>query len=197
MPGAKKKKGGKRVRRGKKGTEGDGSKHIPVPEEDQEYARVISLLGDARLKVVTAGGTERIAIIRGKFRKRVWINKNDIIVISTRGYQDDRVDVVHKYNSNEVKQLVKKGDIPRSLLSEDQEDDDDQGGINWAMPNSEGEDEDEDEDTTDGDEEGENTTNPANEEKPRRREIAPQPIRPNLSDISDDDSSGSYSLEDL
>jgi translation initiation factor 1A len=190
MPGAKKKKGGKRARRGKKTNDNDASKHIPLAEEGQEYARVTNLLGDARVAVVTTTGVERIAIIRGKFRKRVWINKNDIIVISNRGYQDDRVDVVHKYHPNEVKQLVRKGDVPRGLLSDDDKDDNqDAGGIAWAMPNSE---DSEEEESGEFIEKGEKQP-----EKPKRREIAPQPVRPNLSDISDDDTSGSYSLEDL
>ena len=221
MPGAVKKKGGKRSRRGKKGTDTGATKFIPKAEENQEYCRVVSLLGDARLSVVNSSGVERIAIIRGKFRKRVWINKNDIIVIALRGYQDDRVDVVHKYQAAEVKQLVRQGEIPRSLLSDDDDakDDGDTAGIAWAMPDL---DEDEEADhaelsddaSEEGSENGENGENGDNRVgvstlKPRRgygkkgmqkpkpvaKPIAPQPVRPNLSDISSD--SSSYDLEDL
>lgn len=181
MPGAKKKKGGKRVRRGKKNTDDNTQKFIATAEKGQEYVRVTHLLGDARLKVVNIEGAERIAIIRGKFRKRVWIKKDDILVIGLRGYQDDRVDVLHKYNASEVKQLVRKGTIPRSLLSDDAGDEgnEEDDGVAWAMPPSE--------ESEEKDENG----NPL----PKRKPIAPQPIRPNIDDISSD--SSEYDLEDI
>jgi len=183
-PGKTDKKGGKRVRRGKKVTTDPNvvTRSVPLAEGDQQYARVISRLGDGRLKLITADAQECIGIIRGKFKKRVWMNKDDIVVIGTRSYEnvtqdklDDgkqKADVVHKYLPAEVKQLIRKGAIPRSLLSEENaNDDEDDDGLAWAMPKSE-----------EGDDSDE------------RPEIQAQPDR-NF-DISEDESSD-YDLEDL
>lgn len=212
MPGPKKNKGGKRVRRGKKNTETEQVKHVVTAEQDQEYARVVSLLGDSRLAVVTPDGIDRMAIIRGKFKKRCWINKNDIIVINLRGYQDDRADVIHKYQPNDVKQLVRKGIIPRSLLSEDalEEGGDDEGDyVAWAMPkddddggDGDGGEGSEGEDNLESDDDnlsvkkvtGKGGKNNVPEKKPIKLPPPQREIK-NVEDISDD--SSEYDLEDL
>lgn len=183
MPGAKKKKGGKRVRRGKKNAGQTITRSLTTKDKNQEYVRVTGLLGDCRLNVINIDGVERIAIIRGKMRKRVWIKKDDILLVGLRGYQDDRVDVLHKYNSNESKQLVKKGEIVRDLLGEiiDAGDGDGDDGVRWSMPANSSE-----------EESGENGEN--GESGKSRKQIAPQPIVKDIDDISSD---SDYDLEDL
>ena len=41
--------------------------------------------------------TARLAHIRGKMRKKVWVNAGDIVLIGLREYQDAKCDVIHKY----------------------------------------------------------------------------------------------------
>lgn len=47
-------------------------------------------------------GTKRLAHIRGKMRKKVWINQGDIVLLSLRDFQDDKADVIVKYTPDEV-----------------------------------------------------------------------------------------------
>ena len=47
-------------------------------------------------------------------RKKVWINQGDIILISLRDYQDDRADIIHKYNSDEARSLKAYGELPEN-----------------------------------------------------------------------------------
>merc|ERR1712131_464250 len=46
-------------------------------------------------------GTKRLCHIRGKLRKRQWINAQDIILVGLRDYQDQKADVIMEYNSEE------------------------------------------------------------------------------------------------
>ena len=69
------------------------------------------MLGDCRIRVVCWDKKERLAIIRGKLKKRCWINKSDLILVSLREYEDDKCDVIQKYDSEQVKALVKKGEF--------------------------------------------------------------------------------------
>merc|ERR1719239_1815041 len=39
-------------------------------------------------------GTKRLCHIRGKLRKKVWINTTDIILLGLREFQDGRADVI-------------------------------------------------------------------------------------------------------
>lgn len=77
--------------------------------DHEEYAYVQKLLGNCRVQVITSSGIDAIGVIRGslrKFNKRVLIEKGDIVVISKRDYQDNKVDIVHKYNSDQVQLLI-------------------------------------------------------------------------------------------
>merc|ERR1719516_657835 len=42
-------------------------------------------------------GVKRLCHIRGKLRKKVWINQGDIVLIGLRDYQDAKADVILKY----------------------------------------------------------------------------------------------------
>ena len=80
----------------------------PFKEVDQEYAQVTKLLGDRRIlaKILNdkeesdeTDSNERLCIIPGKFRKKIWINKEDIILIGTREHLNgNKCDVLYKYN---------------------------------------------------------------------------------------------------
>lgn len=67
-------------------------------EEGQEYAQVVKMLGNGRLEAQCFDGARRLAHIRGKLRKKVWINQGDIILLSLRDYQDEKGDVIMKYS---------------------------------------------------------------------------------------------------
>ena len=77
--------------------------------ECEELAYVKKLLGNCRTHVLTDSGMEAIGIIRGslrKFSKRVIIETGDIVVVSKRDFQDSKVDIVHKYNIDQVQCLI-------------------------------------------------------------------------------------------
>jgi initiation factor 1A len=46
-----------------------------------EYAQVVKMLGNGRLEAKCFDGQTRLAHIRGKLRKKVWINQGDIILL--------------------------------------------------------------------------------------------------------------------
>ena len=95
-------------------------------EDMQEYAKVEKLLGDKRCQVKLLDGSVKLAKIGGGLkRKRVWINVGNIIIVSFRDFQEDKVDVLYKYNDSEVTKLVQYNEITQSfILSEETEFDD-------------------------------------------------------------------------
>lgn len=118
-------KGGKRVRRTKKGAPDETLVVGKVPKKGagQEYAQVTKMLGNLRLtaKLFNEKGGEKLCIIPGKFRKRCWINKDDIILLGIRSYQDDKCDVIYKYTPAEARKLLKMGELPSDLENLPQE----------------------------------------------------------------------------
>merc|ERR1719331_2157078 len=60
-------------------------------------------------------GTKRLCHIRGKLRKKVWINTTDIILLGLREFQDGRADVILKYTADEARNLKSYGEFPESV----------------------------------------------------------------------------------
>jgi len=65
------------------------------------------MLGNGRLMANCTDEILRQCTIRGKFRKRVWINAGDIILVEKDPYSKKKGLVVHKYFPEEIKALKK------------------------------------------------------------------------------------------
>lgn len=106
-------KGGKNRRRGKNENENE-KRELVFKEEGQEYAQVTKMLGNGRLEAMCFDGVKRLCHIRGKLRKKVWINSGDIILLGLRDYQDTKADVILKYTADEARNLKTYGELPES-----------------------------------------------------------------------------------
>lgn len=111
-------KGGKNRRRGKNENE-DMKRELIFKEDGQEYAQVTKMLGNGRLEALCFDGVKRLCHIRGKLRKKVWINQSDIILLGLRDYQDQKADVILKYTPDEARSLKAYGEIPESAKIND------------------------------------------------------------------------------
>jgi len=151
-------KGGKNRRRGKNENEG-AKRELILKEDGQEYGQVLKMLGNGRLEAMCFDGIKRLCHIRGKLRKRQWINTSDIILVGLREYQDAKADVIMKYNSDEARRLKNMGQLPDTV------------NIEFGL-------------TDDNDIVFENDDSDYDE-----NEIAPQPYQPEISDSEDSDES--------
>ena len=106
--------GGNKRKKGKKQVQED--RELQYKGESEEYAQVIKILGDGRFECNCADGVKRIAHVRGKMRKRIWIANGDIILVSLRDFEPEKCDVVEKYKEKEVAKLKKAGEIPESMV---------------------------------------------------------------------------------
>lgn len=91
-----------------------------INPEAEEYAYVKKMLGNCRVQVITNSGIDAIGIIRGslrKFTKRILIEVGDIVVVSKRDFQDNKVDIVHKYNPEQVNILVLEDKLSNILCN--------------------------------------------------------------------------------
>jgi translation initiation factor 1A len=105
--------GGKKHKRGARPTM--GKREIIIKEDQQEYGLVDKMLGDMRCLVLCSDSTTKVCHIRGKFKRRVWINPGDTVLISTREFEDDKADVIHKYNPDEAELLKLNGEFDPSM----------------------------------------------------------------------------------
>ena len=91
-----------------------------IDKDYEEFAYVIKLLGNCRALVLCDNGNEAIGVIRGsmrRFNKRVLIETGDIIAVSMREYQNNKVYIVHKYNIEQCKILINNKEISDTLIN--------------------------------------------------------------------------------
>ncbi len=114
------KKGGKNFKKGKKNRFADDKKQLIKKDIDelQEYAQVVNAKGNGRFELNCCdGGKTRMGMICGTMRKRVWVNRSDLVLISLwEGMTDDtKCSIIHKYTEDEAKQLKKEGELPENF----------------------------------------------------------------------------------
>lgn len=85
-------------------------RELPVRDDGQLYARVTKMLGNGRLLATCGDGAERMCKIRGSMRKREWVRVGDVVLVALREFQDEKADVVFKYQDAEVHRLRKLGE---------------------------------------------------------------------------------------
>jgi len=112
----KNKKGGNKAKKGsnKRFAEAENQPFVTAdPEGGQDYAKVIKSMGGCppMLNVNCSDGKERIGVVTGRLRKKVFCNKEDIVLVNLRDYQDSKCDIIWKYSDRETKRLVKEGEI--------------------------------------------------------------------------------------
>lgn len=97
------------IRKKKKNFNTSKNSNYDINFECEEYGIVKRLLGNCRVNLICNSGDEVMGIIRGnmrKFNKRVLIDKGDIVVISKREYQSNKVDIVHKIPSDKYSEIL-------------------------------------------------------------------------------------------
>lgn len=118
--------GGKKHKRAKNNNT-DFKRPLQKKEDNECYAKVVNVLGGCRLtcqcylqdpKTKETYMKEMIGVIRGNMRKRVWITKDDVILASLRGFQDDKCDVIWKFTPEEVRELQEEKELPSILVND-------------------------------------------------------------------------------
>lgn len=149
--------GGKGYKKKKAGGAEFDRKPLEFAENGQKYALVTKMLGGCRLECKLYGGGTignggktsnsgnggvggasgmAIGVIRGAMRKKVYINLNDVIIVSVRDFEPDKVDVIHKYTNDEVRELIKLKEIPSNIHDDNSADGKVEAQIDFADSDS-------------------------------------------------------------
>jgi translation initiation factor 1A len=127
------KKGGKKHKKGKSSSSNDKiERELSFKSDDQEYAQIIKLLGNCRIELKCIDGKTRLGIIRGTMKKKVWLKVNDIVLVSLRPFEDNKCDILFKYETKEVKRLKILGEIPDNVKIDEEEENEKDIGIDFT-----------------------------------------------------------------
>ncbi len=96
-----------------KGQENQQSMQIPVrvrmPRGKQRIGVIIQRLGGNRMSVRATDGKTRNCRVPGRYRRSLWLRPKDIVMIEPWPDDDNKADVIFKYNSSSIYQLRKRG----------------------------------------------------------------------------------------
>lgn len=109
------------IRKKKKNFNVNKNNNYEINYDIEEYAVVKKLLGNCRVSLITNSGDEVIGVIRGtlrKFNKRVLIEKGDMVIVSKRDFQANKVDIVHKESLDICNKLLDSFQISNILKNE-------------------------------------------------------------------------------
>jgi translation initiation factor 1A len=116
-------KGGKKHRRGKNTT---FEPKIELPDEFQFFGYVTKILGNRQVNLEYYVPTRcektnqlldwtkktKIGNIRGKMRKRVFVNLGDIVLVTERDFDANKVDIIDKFQPSQMSYLKRHVDLP-------------------------------------------------------------------------------------
>ena len=91
--------------------------------KEQDYGKIEKILGNGRFLLLCNDSITRLGIIRGKMRKRSWVNLGSIVLYSIRSYEKGKVDIIHSYSNTILKVLEKRMNLNFNIS--DNVDDDD------------------------------------------------------------------------
>ncbi|MFC7041811.1 translation initiation factor eIF-1A [Halonotius aquaticus] len=92
-------------------SDNEGRRDLRMPDDGEVFAEVTDMLGANRVTVRCADGVERTARIPGRMQKRVWIREDDLVIVDPWDWQDEKADIVHRYEQSEADQLRNEGHI--------------------------------------------------------------------------------------
>ena len=82
-------------------------KNLEIPESNETIGQVIKVKGNGRFDIRCIDGVERSGILRGTMRKRVWVNRLDLLLVEPWVFEtdNDKCSILHKYEDDEFEKL--------------------------------------------------------------------------------------------
>ena len=82
-----------------------------LPDDDEVFGVVVSMLGANRVKVRCLDSEERTCRIPGRMQKKEWIRDDDLVIVEPWSWQDEKADITHRYTVQEADELRENGVI--------------------------------------------------------------------------------------
>jgi len=80
---------------------------VRLREDLQDYGRITKVLGGCRFTILLSmTNRETTGWLCGSLHRRGWLAVDSVVLVSIRDFQTDKVDIIHKYTEENVKQLL-------------------------------------------------------------------------------------------
>lgn len=81
---------------------------VRQPRGIQKIGIILQRLGGNRMDIKSTDGKIRNCRVPGRYKRRLWLRPKDVVLIEPWPDNDEKGDVIYKYNSSEIIQLKKQ-----------------------------------------------------------------------------------------
>lgn len=92
---------------------------LVLREDLEQYAKVIKLYGDKKVQVMFPDQETVMARIPGRFKKKIMVQVQDVVLVSKRDFQENMADILTKYSPSEIRELYRLKEIPLFFMDKD------------------------------------------------------------------------------
>lgn len=82
---------------------------IRMPKDGELMGVVVQLLGGNRMDIKCSDGKMRNCRVPGRYKRRMWLRANHVVIIQPWEGNDDRADIIFQYPAPAANQLRKRG----------------------------------------------------------------------------------------
>lgn len=84
---------------------------VRLPRNREVIGVIAQRLGGNRMDVQCTDGKTRNCRVPGRFKRTLWLRPRDVVLVEPWEHDNEKGDVIFKYNPSQVSQLKKKGFI--------------------------------------------------------------------------------------
>jgi len=88
-----------------------------MPRGKELIGVILQRYGGNRMEVKATDGKVRNCRVPGKYKRKLWLRPKDVVLIVPWEFDNEKADIIYKYQSAEINQLKKRGLI--NNLSQD------------------------------------------------------------------------------
>lgn len=86
-----------------------GPVRVRLPRKGELVGIIVQRYGGNRMDVKCTDGKSRNCRVPGRFKRSLWLRPNDFVLITPWVDDDEKGDIIFKYQGGQISQLRKKG----------------------------------------------------------------------------------------
>ena len=92
---------------------------IKTPRNNEVLGFIEQRLGGSRMRVRCLDGKTRICRVPGRLKRKLWIREGDLLLIQPWEFDNEKGDVIFKYQPNQIDWLKKKSYLKETETQEE------------------------------------------------------------------------------
>tara|TARA_Y100000310_G_C20160695_1_gene569023 strand:- start:59 stop:418 length:360 start_codon:yes stop_codon:yes gene_type:complete len=89
----------------------EGPIRVKLPREGEVLGVLDQRVGASRMLIRCLDGKSRNCRVPGRLRRKLWLREGDIVIVKPWEFDDEKGDVIFKYNPTAVSWLRRKGHL--------------------------------------------------------------------------------------